>query len=316
MADLSRKALVIGVSSRALFDLEEANDVYRNDGVAQYEDYQKSRVDETLAPGTAFPFVSRLLRFNRLFDDPDEGVEVVVLSRNSPRTGLRIMNSIRAHDLDITRAVFRSGMSTFPLMREFNMSLFLSANADEVKSAVDKGLPAGLVLPFRRRSHQLDDDNELRVAFDFDGVLAGDSSERVFQQARRNDPEHATEVYGDHELMNADRPLENGPLERLLKGLNALQRAARESTLPDKPSLRVYLMTARSAPAHERAIRTLEEKGLTVDEAFFLGGLSKTPFLNEVQPHIFFDDDMMNLENPDLNIPAVHIPFGIRNDGE
>ena len=316
MADLSRKALVIGVSSRALFDLEEANDVYRNDGVAQYEDYQKSRVDETLAPGTAFPFVSRLLRFNRLFDDPDEGVEVVVLSRNSPRTGLRIMNSIRAHDLDITRAVFRSGMSTFPLMREFNMSLFLSANADEVKSAVDKGLPAGLVLPFRRRSHQLDDDNELRVAFDFDGVLAGDSSERVFQQARQNDPEHATEVYGDHELMNADRPLENGPLERLLKGLNALQRAARESTLPDKPSLRVYLMTARSAPAHERAIRTLEEKGLTVDEAFFLGGLSKTPFLNEVQPHISFDDDMMNLENPDLNIPAVHIPFGIRNDGE
>ncbi|NEG95260.1 5'-nucleotidase [Bifidobacterium sp. SMB2] len=313
MADLSRKALVIGVSSRALFDLEEANGIYDRDGVGPYERYQQDHVDDPLEPGTAFPFVSRLLQFNTLFDDPDEeGVEVVVLSRNSPRTGLRIMNSIRHYELGITRAVFRSGASTFPLMREFNMALFLSANADEVKNAVGKGLPAGLVLPFN--GQHIADDGELRVAFDFDGVLAGDSSERLFQQVKAIDPEHATKRYGEHEMKNADRPLENGPLEQLLKGLNQLQQAARASTAEHKPSLRVYLMTARSAPAHERAIRTLEEKGLTVDEAFFLGGLNKTPFLNEVQPHIFFDDQLANLENPALRIPAVHIPFGIRND--
>lgn len=308
---LQRKALVIGVASSALFDLTQSDEIFRERGVEAYELYQDDHMEEPLLPGVAFPFISRLLQFNRLFNDDGQGVEVMVMSRNSPKTGLRVMNSIEHYGLDITRSVFRSGMSTFSFMNVFNMSLFLSGNEDDVNSAVAAGLPAGCVLPF---AGGVDDDgNELRVAFDFDGVLAGDSSERVFQQAKADDPEHAVRAYGEYERIHADQPIEGGPLKRLLEGINRLQDASRASDLPDKPTLRVSLVTARNAPAHKRAIRTLESWGLTVDDAFFLGGLDKVPVLNELRPHIFFDDQVSNLDGRELHIPAVHIPFGVAN---
>ncbi|MBW3082589.1 5'-nucleotidase [Bifidobacterium phasiani] len=310
MSDLLReKALVIGVASSALFDLAQSDEIFRQQGVAAYEAYQNDRVDEPLRPGVAFPFISRLLRFNTLFDDGRYGVEVIVLSRNSPKTGLRVMNSIEHYGLDITRAVFRSGMSTFAYMDVFNMSLFLTANVDDVNAAVSEGLPAGCVLPYAQDFE--DDGNELRVAFDFDGVLAGDSSERVYREMEEEDSATALSRYAEYERLHADQPLESGPLRRLLAGINQLQEAERRSDMAEKPSLRVSLVTARNAPAHKRAIRTLEQWGLTVDDAFFLGGLDKAPVLNKLRPHIFFDDQMANLDGFKLHIPSVHIPFGV-----
>ena len=322
---LARKALVIGVASSALFDLTHSDRIFREEGVAAYEAYQEEHSDDPFPPGVAFPFISRLLRFNELFDDPDEGVEVIVMSRNSPKTGLRVMNSIEHYGLGITRSVFRSGLSTFSFMRVFDMSLFLTANAQDVHAAVEAGLPAGCVLPSDGLAGIVDDgdafgaaaddadDGELRVAFDFDGVIAGDSAERVFQQARDDDPDTALERYSEYERVHADQPIEEGPLKRLLAGINCLQDASRAGNVPGRPTLRVSLVTARNAPAHKRPIQTLERWGLKVDDAFFLGGLDKTPVLNELRPHIFFDDQIANLAGPDLHIPAVHIPFGIRN---
>lgn len=278
---LHEKALVIGVASSALFDLAQSDEVFRAQGVDAYEQYQDNHVDEPLKQGVAFPFISRLLEFNKLFDNPKEGVEVIVMSRNSPKTGLRVMNSIEHYGLDITRAIFRSGMSTFDFMRVFNMSLFLSGNEKDVNGAMEKGLPAGCVLPF---DGNVDDDtNELRVAFDFDGVLAGDSAERFYQEAKEKNPKTALKQYGEHEYEHADQPIEGGPLKPLLEGINKLQDASRASELENKPELRVSLVTARNAPAHKRAIRTLEQWGLWIDDAFFLGGLDKAPVLNEFE---------------------------------
>ena len=158
-----------------------------------------------------------------------------------------------------------------------------------------------------------DDGNELRVAFDFDGVLAGDSAERNFRRMQQEDPDNALEQYAEYEREHADQPIEGGPLKRLLAGINTLQEARARSTMEGKPSLRVYLVTARNAPAHKRAVQTLEQWGLTVDEAFFLGGLDKTEVLNKFSPHIFFDDQLSNLSARSLHIPAVHIPVGVTN---
>ncbi|WP_288440567.1 5'-nucleotidase [uncultured Bifidobacterium sp.] len=313
MSDLLKdKALVIGIASSALFDLAQSDEIFREQGVKAYERYQNDHIDEPFQPGVAFPFISRLLRFNDLFDDRHKGVEVIVLSRNSPKTGLRVMNSIEHYHLGITRAVFRGGRSTFPFMDVFNMSLFLSANAQDVDAAVAAGQPAGCVLPYSAADAD-DDGNELRVAFDFDGVLAGDSAERNFRRMQQEDPDNALEQYAEYEREHADQPIEGGPLKRLLAGINTLQEAAARSTMEGKPSLRVYLVTARNAPAHKRAVQTLEQWGLTVDEAFFLGGLDKTEVLNKLSPHIFFDDQLSNLSARSLHIPAVHIPFGVTN---
>lgn len=309
---LQKKALVIGIASSALFDLAQSDDIFRKQGVKAYEEYQDSHVDEPFKPGVAYPFISRLLEFNTLFNDPQEGVEVIVMSRNSPKTGLRVMNSIEHYGLNITRAIFRNGMSTFDFINVFNMSLFLSGNEKDVNEAVSRGMPAGCVLSFDGNVDAAS--NELRVAFDFDGVLAGDSSERFFQEAKAEDPGTALERYGEYERSHASQPIEGGPLKALLEGINKLQAASRSSEQPDRPELRVSLVTARNAPAHKRAVQTLEQWGLSVDDAFFLGGLDKAPILNELKPHIFFDDQMINLDSSELRIPAVHIPFGVKNE--
>lgn len=329
---LDNKALVIGVASSALFDLGESDRIFREEGVEAYERYQNEHLDEPFRPGVAFPFISKLLEFNAVFGSSDQGVEVVVLSRNSPRTGLRVMNSIEHYGLDITRSVFRSGISPFEYMKAFNMALFLSADAADVREAVAEGFAAGCVLPLSDSGDRMGETavgtesmqgnmhepgEELRVAFDFDGVLAGDSAERVFREAQVSDPVNALEKYNEHEADLANKPIEEGPLKRLLEGINILQDAAREykEAHPEAqtPNLRVALVTARSGKAQKRAVNTLEDWGLTVDDAFFLGGLNKAPFLNRMQPDIFFDDQVGNLDRYTLSIPSVHIPFGVRN---
>lgn len=303
MPDLSQ-SLVIGIASSALFDLSESDAVFVHEGQAAYESYQESHLNDALNPGTAFPFIQRLLDLNDLRNGL---VEVVIMSRNSPKSGLRVMESVKTHALPITRALFRTGQSPFEFMPEFNMSLFLSANKNDVVQAVKAGHAAGHVLP--STSISSGDEHGLRVAFDFDGVLADDASEKVYQDG-------TLEEYFEYEGEHASDPLNPGPLMDLLAGLNKIQEIEEERARKHSdyvPRLRISLVTARNAPAHERAIRSLEHWGLRVDDAFFLGGLDKTPILNRLRPHIFFDDQEKNLSSPALDAPAVHIPFGLHN---
>lgn len=295
--------LVVGIASSALFDLAESDAVFRKKGVEKYRSYQQKHLDTPLGTGVAFPFVRRLLALNDLADDPL--VEVIVLSRNSPDTGMRVMRSIAQHELPITRAIFAQGRSPYEYMAALNMSLFLSANKHDVGKAVAARLPAGRVL----KSDFIDDEGEeLRIAFDFDGVLAGDESERVFQG-------QGLAEFQKHEVVNAVAPHTPGPLHNFVVNINKIRllEEQRRKKNPDyRIRVRISIVTARGAPAHERAVNSLREWGVTaVSDAFFLGGIEKSKVLEVLKPHIFFDDQRRHLVH---TVPCVHIPFGITNE--
>ncbi|GAA2636450.1 5'-nucleotidase [Streptomyces spororaveus] len=304
--DLSDR-VVIGIASSALFDLADCDAVFREQGEDAYRRYQEAHVDDVLDKGVAFPFVRRLLSLNDLAEPLDPLVEVIILSRNDPDTGLRVMRSIAAHGLQISRAVFRQGRSSHRFIRALNMSLFLSASGSDVREAVADGLPAGHVLATERVDD--DTDQELRIAFDFDGVLAGDSSERIFRTA-------GIDGFRAHEVLNAATPHDPGPLKDFLAGINRIQRREEEERRKDpayQPRLRVSLVTARDAPAHERAVRSLKQWGLRVNDAFFLGGIDKAAVMSALDPHIFFDDQVAHLTGTAPATPSVHVPFGVVN---
>ena len=300
--------LVIGVASSALFDLSASHQVYLDQGADAYRAYQEQHLDAILGKGVAFPFIKRFLNINKCF--PDElPVEVVLFSRNSPETGLRVMRSIAHYGLDISRAAFITGKSPYPYLPAFNASLFLSANEEDVKSAIAVDYPAGLVLP----STVADDeaDLELRVAFDFDGVLADDESETVFKRNNDLGEFHA------HETLHMERPHAPGPLAALFQQLAAMQRLEERAQRHDQAYrriVRIAIITARSAPSHERVVTTLKSWGVSADETFFLGGMEKSRVLSVFRPHIFFDDQMAHLRGaPGGTIPMVHVPFGVAN---
>ena len=300
--DLER-ALVIGVASSALFDLAESDAVFREQGEEQYRAYQREHLDDVLAPGVAFPFIRRLLDLNAL-SETERLVEVVILSRNDPETGMRVMRSVQSHGLDITRAIFMQGHAPYRFMGPLRMSLFLSANEADVREATELGFAAGHVVG---RSVPDDGDSDLRIAFDFDGVLADDSAERVFQR-------EGLEEYQDSESALADVPLSRGPMADFLEKINRIQGIEESKSAGDPQGYRrrvhVAVVTARSAPAHERAINSIREWGLRVNDAFFLGGLPKGPILEVLEPHIFFDDQRRHVEGASRSTPSVHIPFG------
>ena len=306
MYDLDSR-LVIGISSSALFNLTDCHRVYQEQGVEAYRAYQDERINEPLDPGVAFPFIRRLLALNDLQPD-DPLVEVIVMSHNDAFTGLRIMASARAHGLPITRAIFMEGRSPHEYIGPLKMALFLSANEDDVRRAVASGMPAAIVT-----SQHMDDDvreTELRIAFDFDGVLADDSSEAIFK-------DHGLAEFQAHEQANAITPLSVGPLQPLLEAINRIQEVetTRKTADPDyRPRLHVSLGTARSAPAHERVVRSLHGWGVRVNAAFFLGGIDKAAILETLRPHIFFDDQMLHLTAH--GIPGAHVPFGVRNGAQ
>jgi 5'-nucleotidase len=304
--DLSNQ-LVIGIASSALFDLEESDAVFKAEGEESYRKYQEEHIADPLTPGVAFSFIRRLLSLNDVAGDGETPfVEVIVLSKNDPDTGLRVMRSISHHNLGITRAVFMQGRSPHEYMPAFHMALFLSADGDDVRSAVDQGQPAGRVLDAALES---DASNDLRIAFDFDGVLADDSSERVMNQS-------GLTAFHEHEVEHVQEPLNAGLLMNLLAGVNRIQRREEELKRLD-PSYRirvhVALVTARNAPSHERAVRSLKEWGVTVNDAFFLGGVEKARILEILKPHIFFDDQESHLTGSSKLVPSVHVPFGITN---
>ena len=296
--DLER-ALVIGVASSALFDLEESDAVFREQGEERYREYQREHLDDVLAPGVAFPFIRRLLDLNDL-SDRERLVEVVILSCNDPETGMRVMRSVERHGLDITRAIFMQGHAPYRFMKPLRMSLFLSANEADVREAISLGFAAG-------HAAADDGDTDLRIAFDFDGVLADDSAERVFQSG-------GLQEYQENESALAEVPLDRGPMADFLEKINRIQGLEDSKSVDDpqgyRRRVRVAVVTARSAPAHERAINSIRQWGLRVNDAFFLGGLAKGPVLEVLQPHIFFDDQRRHVEGASLSTPSVHIPFG------
>ena len=306
MAYPIEKKLVIAVASSALFDLTESDSIFQVQGLKAYKEYQRKNVDKPFDKGVAFPFIKRLLSLNSYF--PEEmPVEVILMSKNSPETGLRAFNSIAHYGLDITRAGFTSGQPHFKYLPSFNTSLFLSANKSDVEDAIAHRLAAGMVL--NTSVIDDDDDNELRIAFDFDGVLADDESEKVYQK-------DGLTTYQKYELERSSIPLNAGPVIGLLKKISFYQKLEVRKAEQDKsykPILKTAIVTARNAPVHTRMVTTLNSWGIDINEAFFLGGIDKSRILNVMRPHIYFDDQMGHLDHLD-KIPAVHIPFGVVNN--
>ena len=292
--------LTVAITSRALFDLEDGHTLFEREGVQAYSSFQRSREDDVLAPGIAFPLVRKLLALNEGAPVDAPRVEVILLSRNSADTGLRVFNSIQHHGLGITRATFTSGAPTWPYVKPFGAQLFLSANPESVRRALEHGVAAATILPAKAPAHRHD---QLRIAFDGDAVIFGDEGERMSREA-------GLEAFSRHERERAHEPLSGGPFRGFLDALHRLQAAyPADETSP----IRTALVTARSAPAHERVIRTLREWDVRLDEALFLGGRAKGPFLDAFGADIFFDDTQHNIDSARLHVAAGHVPHGVAN---
>jgi 5'-nucleotidase len=290
--------LVVAISSRALFDFEEENRLFEATDDRAYMQLQLERVDAPATPGVAFSLVNKLLAFNTAVGAPK--VEVVILSRNDPVSGMRVFRSAKHYGLPIQRGVFTRGESPWRYLRPLSANLFLSTNEADVRSALNTGVPAARVYPDSARASSAHP-HEVRIAFDGDAVLFSDEAERVYQRA-------GLDAFQAHEREQAATPLAPGPFKPLLE---ALQRLQNEPAPPMR--IRTALVTARSAPAHERAIRTLMDWHIEIDEAMFLGGLAKGEFLREFEPDFFFDDQTGHIENAAAHVPAGHVASGISN---
>lgn len=301
--DLSEK-LVVAVASSALFDLTESDHVFTTEGESAYRAYQRENEKNILQPGVVFPLVKRLLSLN---DEETAPIEVVLFSRNDPDTGLRVFHSIQHYGLDITRAVFCTGKNPYQYMKAFHAALFLSGDLENVKEAIRQGFPAGYV---SKTGYEDDEaDTQLRLAFDFDAVLADDSSEAVFQAK-------GLDEYQAHEAAHGQQPLGKGPLHMFLERISHIQHAELTRSEKDpnyEPKIRIAICTARNAPAHERVVTTLREWDIRIDEAFFLGGMDKSSVLATYRPHIFFDDQVGHIESVKKQYPSVHVPYGVAN---
>ena len=291
--------LVVAISSRALFDFEEENRIFDAQGERAYIDLQYSRMEVPAKEGVAFALVKKLLAFNTR---ESQRVEVVILSKNDPVSGLRIFRSAKFAGLTIERGVFTRGRSPYRYLDALRANLFLSANEQDVMGALDARFPAARVVPESAQAAGRHAD-EVRVAFDGDAVLFSDEAEAVFQR-------DGLDAFTRHETLHALTPLPPGPFKPLLEALHRLQAAAGTDT---PMRLRTALVTARSAPAHERAVRTLMDWNIAVDEALFLGGLDKGEFLGAFQPDFYFDDQRRHVESARQHVATGHVPFGIAN---
>ncbi len=292
--------LVVAISSRALFDFEEENRVFENDDDRAYMRLQLQRVEQAARPGVAFSLVNKLLAFNPPSGDGPARVEVVILSRNDPVSGMRVFRSAQHYGLAVQRGVFTRGQAPWRYLRPLAANLFLSTNEADVRSALEAGVPAARVYPESARASAAHPD-EVRIAFDGDAVLFSDEAERVYQQ-------QGLAAFQDHERHRAATPLAPGPFKPLLEALHRLQQEPAGGM-----RIRTALVTARSAPAHERAIRTLMDWHIEVDEAMFLGGLPKGTFLREFEPDFFFDDQTGHIENAARHVPSGHVASGVSN---
>ncbi len=288
--DLSDK-LVVAISSRALFDLEHENQIFENNGIEAYTRYQIEHENTVLPKGTAFPLVEALLSLNEKFEEPI--VEVIILSSNSPETGLRVFNSISEYGLDIVRAAFTGGEAKHPYLEAFNIDLFLSRNEKEVQDAIDQGVAAALVYDAPRDYHP--NQKEIRIAFDADAVVFSDESELIYKQ-------EGLEAFYENENVNAENAMNEGPFAKLLKTLSKIKEK-------DDSLLKIAIVTARNSPAHKRVILTLRKWGCKIDEMFFLGGVAKDKVLKAFNAHIFFDDQDYHVGPASQLIPSGRVPY-------
>lgn len=303
----NNEQLVVAVSSRALFDLEKEHRLFEEAGIEAYRKYQTEHKDEPLKPGVAYPFVRRLLMLNKIYGP--ESFKVIVISRNSPETGQRFFSSCRYYNLPIKAGAFTSGQSTFPYLSAYGASLFLSANKENVICAIHQGLPAGLVLPIKLSQQETDSENELRIAFDFDGVIVDDESEKTYKK-------EGLAGFERFEQRLKTTPHAPGPLHQLFKKLARFQELDEKRGQGNpyyKPNIRVAIVTARGAPSEQRLITTLRSFGMRAAELFLLDGMPKAGVLEAFRPHIFFDDQIRHLEGTKQIVPSVLIPFGVRN---
>ena len=294
--DLSEK-LVVGVSSRALFNLETENEIFDKEGITAFRAYQLQNEDELLEPGTAFHLVQSLLQLNNQASQPV--VEVVVMSRNSPETGVRVLNSIKNHHLEITRVAFSGGEPLAPYIDAFAVDLFLSKDDKDVQTVIDSNVCAAALIYAPPTSFN-PNDNRVKIAFDADAVLFSDESEVRFKT-------EGMEAFHKHEGENENVPLNEGPFANLLKKLSKIRQF-----LPMKPELsplRIAIVTARNAPSHMRVIKTLRKWDVYVDEAYFMGGVSKDKVLKAFGAHIFFDDQDAHLESASKLVPSGKVPY-------
>ncbi|MEE4299595.1 MAG: 5'-nucleotidase [Pseudomonadales bacterium] len=295
--------LVVAISSRALFDLDASNEVFEREGVEAYRQYQIEREDDVLAPGQAFPLVRKLLRINDLLSDSP--VEVILLSRNTADTGLRVFNSVQHHALPIERAAFCGGESPWRYAIAFGCDLFLSTEAEDVRRALEAGIAAAAIVPRAAQGIRESGigDGVLRLAFDGDAVLFSDEAERVYKA-------EGLSAFKASESAAAHDPLQGGPFRNFLATVHRIQSAFPADACP----IRTALVTARSAPAHERVIRTLRHWDVRLDESLFLGGRAKGPFLKAFGADIFFDDQEGHCESAREHVTAGHVPHGIANE--
>jgi 5'-nucleotidase len=291
------KLLVVGISSRALFDLEAEETIFQNQGLDAYRQHQLDHENKVLKPGAGFALVKALLKLNHL--TPGQRlVEVVIMSRNSSETSLRIFNSIEHYGLDISRAALAGGAPLSPYLQAFNVSLFLSLHEDDVQAAINSGIASALLYQLAENTADLD---QIRIAFDGDAVIFSDEAEKIYQL-------QGIEAFEQHERDNAKKPLPEGPFARLLVALSYIQnnfKAPDGRALP----LRTALVTARSSPAHERVIRTLRAWNIAIDETFFMGGVNKSAVLAAFKPHMFFDDQHGHCMHASSVVPTGRVPY-------
>jgi 5'-nucleotidase len=293
--DLNGK-LVVGISSRALFDLEEENKIFEEQGLEAYSKYQQEHENDILKPGTAFPLVKALHNLNC---GEKQLTEIIVMSKNSTSTSMRIFNSIKHYGLDISRAALVSGMSLAPYLTAFKTDLFLSASEQDVQEAINANIAAGIICT--NKGLPIDPDEEIsqiRIAFDGDAVIFSDESEKIYKA-------EGIKAFERHEEENAKNPLPEGPFAKLLKTISLVQSEFDEVSIP----IRTALVTARNAPAHERVIRTLRAWNVRIDEAFFLGGIEKSAVLKAFGAHIFFDDQTVHTDPASSLVPAARVPY-------
>ena len=288
--------LVVGISSRALFDLEAENKIYEEQGLQAYLEYQIAHEKEILKPGTAFPLIKALHKLN---DGGEQMVEIIIMSKNSADTSLRIFNSIEHYGLGITRAALVGGNQIAPYLTAFKADLFLSANEQDVQEAINAGIAAGLICSHETLDISADEEiDQIRIAFDGDAVIFSDESEWIYKQ-------EGLSAFEEHERLNAKNPLPAGPFAKLLTTISRVQKQLDAENMP----IRTALVTARNAPAHERVIRTLIAWNVRIDEAFFLGGLQKSEVLKAFGAHIFFDDQAVHTEPASKLVPAARVPY-------
>jgi 5'-nucleotidase len=292
--------LVVAIASRALFDLSEAHRVFEEQGVEAYQAYQVANESEVLAPGVAFTLTRKLLALNDKLEERGR-VEVILLSRNSSDTGLRVFNSIRHHGLAIRCAAFTGGASPYRYVSAFGADLFLSADPRDVRRALDAGCAAATILPAPARA-KAEGDEQLRIAFDGDAVLFSDESERIFRA-------EGLEAFTANEVEAAEHPMADGPFKGFLVALQRIQAVFAVDEVP----IRTALITARGAPTHERVVKTLRAWDIRIDESLFLDGLGKGPFLAAFDADIFFDDQEHHCRDTQGHVATGHVPHGIAN---